>query len=336
MYCNPNILFLIWMDGKSQLVCPTEGWFPLARRAEATSCLCLLFSLQREPFGDSNPGRDAESTSPGEKSCLRLQKAYLQQAVLVTFIKIEHWAFLLPCFFVLLAGGCYCKALTPLCSAVRWKSSCPRPRRRQERGDGWTEDTPFFLPRDLSRFYRLWVSLGGGVEKPAMSPNFVNLWSSTVLHQVQLEDCWSLAGTFVIIYWVWRIPDVEGEDRKSINWIGLPGPQGGLLTLACMAQAQLSSIKLLFLLQFGPSNWISSKGLNKKKKEKRGKMYSIKLLYSADSPFALQTNMHSHILNVEEGLLFACDFRKSKHHLSYHPNSLYSPAEDRPWLLFFF
>lgn len=30
--------------------------------------------------------------SPGEKSCLRLQKAYLQQAVLVTFIKIEHWA----------------------------------------------------------------------------------------------------------------------------------------------------------------------------------------------------------------------------------------------------
>lgn len=78
------------MDGKSQLVCPTEGQFPLARRAAATSCLCLLFPLQREPFGDSNPGRDAESTSPGEKSCLRLQKAYLQQAVLVTFIKIEH------------------------------------------------------------------------------------------------------------------------------------------------------------------------------------------------------------------------------------------------------
>lgn len=129
VYCNPNILFLIWMDGKSQLVWPTEGWFSLA---EATSCLCFLFPLQREPFGDRNPGRDAESTSPGEKSCLRLQKAYLQQAVLVTFIKIEHWAFLLLCFFVLLAGGCYCKALTPLCSAVQWKFSCPRPWRRQE------------------------------------------------------------------------------------------------------------------------------------------------------------------------------------------------------------
>lgn len=95
VHCNPNILFLIWMDGKSPLVWPTEGWFSLA---EATSCLCFLFPLQREPFGDRNPGRDAESTSPGEKSCLRLQKAYLQQAVLVTFIKIEHWAFLLLCF----------------------------------------------------------------------------------------------------------------------------------------------------------------------------------------------------------------------------------------------
>lgn len=98
VHCHTNILFLIWMDGKSKVVCPTEGWVPPARRAEATSCLCFLFPLQREPFGDSNPGRDAESTSPGEKSCLRLQKAYLQQAVLVTFIKIEHWAFLLPCF----------------------------------------------------------------------------------------------------------------------------------------------------------------------------------------------------------------------------------------------
>lgn len=61
-------------------------------------------------------------------------------------------------------------------------------------------------------------------------------------------------GTFVIIYWVWRIPDIEGEDRKSISWIGLPGPEGGLLTLACVAKAQLSSIKALFLLLFGPSN----------------------------------------------------------------------------------
>lgn len=268
MYCNPNILFLIWMDGKSQPVCPTEGWFPLARRAEATSCLCLLFSLQREPFGDSNPGRDAESTSPGEKSCLRLQKAYLQQAVLVTFIKIEHWAFLLPCFFVLLAGGCYCKALTPLCSTVQWKSSCPRPWRRQERRDGWTEGTPFSL-RPQSVFMEFEEVSLGGVEEPAMSPNFPNLWSSTVLHQVQLEDRWSLAGTFVIIYWVWRIPDVEGEDRKSINWIGLPGPEGGLLTLPCVAQTQLSSIKPLSCTAV----WAIKLNFIKRPEQKKGGRY---------------------------------------------------------------
>lgn len=106
----------------------------------------------------------------------------------------------------------------------------------------------------------------GRVEKPAMSPNFPNLWSSAVLHQDQLEDRWSLAGTFVIIYWVWCIPHIEGEDRKSINWIGLPGPGGGLLTLACMAQAQLPSIKPLLLLLFEPLNWISPKGLNKKER----------------------------------------------------------------------
>lgn len=119
------------------------------------------FPLQREPFGDSNPGRDAESMSPGEKSCLRLQKAYLQQAVLVTFIKIEHWAFLLPCFFVLLAGGCYCKALTPLCSVVRWKSCCPWLWRRQESRASWTEGRHPF-PRDPSQFNRLRRSVFGG------------------------------------------------------------------------------------------------------------------------------------------------------------------------------
>jgi len=196
------------------------------------------FPLQREPFGDSNPGRDAESMSPGEKSCLRLQKAYLQQAVLVTFIKIEHWAFLLPCFFVLLAGGCYCKALTPLCSAVQWKSSCPWPQRRRDRREGLIEvgETPFFI-KALVCFIDIKECLREEWGKPAMSPNLPNLWSSAVLHQDQLEDRWSLAGTFVIIYWVWCIPHIEGEDRKSINWIGLPDPEGGLLTLACVVQA---------------------------------------------------------------------------------------------------
>lgn len=102
IYCFPT-----WMDGNCERACPTEWWFPPpVKTAEASSCLChfeffFLLSFQTEPFGDSNPGKDAESMSPGEKSCLGLQKAYLQQAVLVTFIKIEHWAFLLPCFFPL-------------------------------------------------------------------------------------------------------------------------------------------------------------------------------------------------------------------------------------------
>lgn len=42
--------------------------------------------------------------------------------------------------------------------------------------------------------------------------------------------------------------------------------------------------------------------------------------------------MQSHIVNVREGLLFAFDFIKSKHQLSYHSSSLYSPVEDRPSL----
>lgn len=165
-------------------------------------CACFL-PLQREPFGDSNPGRDAESTSPGEKSCLGLQKAYLQQAVLVTFIKIEHWAFLLPCFFVLLAGGCYCKALTPLYSVVRGKSSCPW--RRQGRRDSWTEDTPFF-PETADWF---WRSVSQRMKETCYVKICANFWSPIVLHQVQLEGHWSLVGTFVIIYWIWGNWDVK-------------------------------------------------------------------------------------------------------------------------------
>lgn len=144
---------------------------------------------------------------------------------------------------------------------------------RQERWlDGKQRRHPF-SSRPQSVFIDLEGVSVGGAEKPAMSPNFSNLWSSAVLHQDQLEDRWSLAGTFVIIYWVWCIPHIEGEDRKSINWIGLPGPEGGLLTLARVALAQLSSIKPLFLLVFGSSNWISS----------NGRKYSIQLLYSTDS-----------------------------------------------------
>lgn len=224
MYCNPNILFLIWMDGKSQLVCPTEGWFPLARRAEATSCLCLLFPLQREPFGDSNPGRDAESTSPGEKSCLRLQKAYLQQAVLVTFIKIEHWAFLLPCFFVLLAGGCYCKALTPLCSAVRWKSSCPQPWRRQERGDGRTEGRHAFFSWEPGLFYRLWRSVFGSSKETCYVTEFSQPLilsctpSSSIRGSVVSGGhvCHNLLGMAHSRYWS------RGQKINKLDWAARP------------------------------------------------------------------------------------------------------------------
>lgn len=163
-----------------------------------------------------------------------------------------------------------------------------------------------------------------------MSLNFPNLWSPTVLHQVQLEDRWSLASTFVIIYWVWCIPDVEGEDRKSINWIGLPGPEGGLLTPGLHG----SGSALLHQASLFTAVWAIKLNFIKRSphKKKGGKIYSIKLLYSTDSPFALQTNMQSHIVNVREGLLFAFDFIKSKHQLSYHSSSLYSPVEDRPSL----
>ena len=160
MYCKLNILFLIWMDGKSQLVYPSEGWFPLARRVEATSCLCLPFPLQREPFGDSNPGRDAESTSPGEKSCLRLQRAYLQQAVLVTFIKIEHWAFLLSCFL------CFWQEVVIVKHWLHCAQRCSESLAVHSHGEdkwrervGRKEDT--FSSQDHGLFYRLWGSVFG-------------------------------------------------------------------------------------------------------------------------------------------------------------------------------
>lgn len=248
---------ITWMKQQSQLARHTGGWVPLPRRAGATSRLRLLFPLLREPFGDSSPGRDAESTSPGEKSCLRLQKAYLQQAVLVTFIKIEHWASPLPCFLVLLAGGCYCKALTPWCAAARWKPRCPRGEDRRAEAAGQIS---------CLRSPRLQLVVTGTRGETCCVTNFrLDLWSSAVLHQVQLEDWWSLVGTFVIISWIWCIPDVEGEDRKSIKRIRLPSPPGGLLTAA---QAWLSSIKSILLLQFGASNLITSKGLHQKKKKR--------------------------------------------------------------------
>lgn len=200
-----------------------------------TSCFCF-FSLQREPFGDSNPGRDAESMSPGEKSCLGLQKAYLQQAVLVTFIKIEHWAFLLPCFL------CFWQEVVIVNHWLHCAQQCGESLAARVHGDdktverAWRKEgeTPSFVKAPVGFIDCEGVFVGG--VKPAMSLNFPNLWSLAVLHQDQLEDLWSLVGTFVIIYWVWHIPHIEGEDRKSMNWIGLPGPQGGLLTLACVVQ----------------------------------------------------------------------------------------------------
>lgn len=123
------------------------------------------------------------------------------------------------------------------------------------------------------------VSLGG-VVKPAMSPNVPNLWSSTVLHQVQLEDRWSLAGTFVIIYWVWRIPDVERDDRKSITG------------LCCRAQGEVSLPRFESPLhQASPLSAVWDHIEFHQQISTQKERCRMKLLYSTDSHFALQTNM---------------------------------------------
>ena len=227
---------------------PYRRWISSCQKSWSSFLFVPPFPLTERTFWRQQPWEICRKHVPWGEKLPQASESLFTTSCACYFHQNRALSFLLPCFFVLLAGGCYCKALTPLCSAVRWESSCPLPWRRQERRDGWTKGRHLFIfpPGAAGVFYRLRKSLWEVYRNPAQSPNFPNLWTSAVLHQVQLEDRWSLAGTFVIIYWVRCIPDIEGEDRKSINWIGLPGPEGGLLTLACVAQAQLSSIKLLF------------------------------------------------------------------------------------------
>lgn len=82
----------------------------------------------------------------------------------------------------------------------------------------------------LLRFWTQPISVSSRGE-PVMSQSVRNLWSSAVLHQVQLEPLLSLAAPFVIIYWPAHIPHIEGVDRKSINRIELPRPAGSPLSL---------------------------------------------------------------------------------------------------------
>lgn len=256
MYCNPNILFLIWMDGKSQLVCPTEGWFPLARRAEATSCLCLLFPLQREPFGDSNPGRDAESTSPGEKSCLRLQKAYLQQAVLVTFIKIEHWAFLLPCFL------CFWQEVVIVkhwlhCAQRCGESLAVHCHGEDKRGETVGRKTHLFFPRDPGMFYRLWRSVSGRSRETCYvtefpQPLILNSTPSSSIRGSVVSGgpvCHNLLG--MVRSRCWR----RGQKINKLDWAArprgrspYPGLRGAESTL--LYQASLFFRRLVHQIEF--------------------------------------------------------------------------------------
>lgn len=83
----------------------------------------------------------------------------------------------------------------------------------------------------LLRFWTQPISVSSRGE-PVMSQSVRNLWSSAVLHQVQLEPLLSLAAPFVIIYWPAHIPHIEGVDRKSINRIELPRPAGSPLSLS--------------------------------------------------------------------------------------------------------
>lgn len=83
----------------------------------------------------------------------------------------------------------------------------------------------------LLRFWTQPISVSSRGE-PVMSQSVRNLWSSAVLHQVQLEPLLSLAAPFVIIYWPAHIPHIEGVDRKSINRIELPRPAGSPLLLS--------------------------------------------------------------------------------------------------------
>lgn len=297
----------------------------LLQEAGATSCFCLSLPLQREPFGDNNPVRDAESMSPGEKICLRLQKAYLQQAVLVTFIKIEHWAFFLPCFLcfwqevVIVKHWIYCTQQCGESLAVHSHVDC-----KTGEMACWKDSQRLSFIRALVCFYRLWRSVCRRRGETCNVTKFSQplILSCTPSRSIMGSEvsgghvCHNLLGFTHSMYWR------SGQEINRLDWAARPRGRSPYPSM-CGSNSALLCQAFIFVLLFGPSTWIPSKGLDKK-----GEICSIWPLYSTDSPFALQANMQSLIVNVQEGLLFAFDFIKSKHHLIYHPSKLYTSEKD--------
>lgn len=124
---------------------------------------------------------------------------------------------------MLLAGGCYCKALTPLCSAVRGKSSCPLAWRRQ-RGDAWTEDTLFFpaeSPACSVEFEA--ASMGGG--ESAMSPDFsqpliLKCPQSSSIRGSEVSGDHVCHNLLVIVHFRCRR---RGQKINKLDWAARPG-----------------------------------------------------------------------------------------------------------------
>lgn len=247
------------MDGESQLV---WGMISSCQKSCSNFLFVPPFPSQREPFGDSNPGRDAESPSPGEKSCLRLQKAYLQQAVLVTFIKIEHWAFLLPCFLCFWQEVVIVKDWLHCAQWCSEKYSCPQPWRRQESSAGWTEEDTSF-PQDPSLFHRLWRSVRGSRRETCYvtafsQPSTLSCTPSRSIRQSVVSGgrvCHNLLGTAHSRYWR------RGQKINKLDWAARPRGRSPYPGLHCSGSTLLRQASLFTAV------WvISSRGPNLKRR----------------------------------------------------------------------
>lgn len=185
------------------------------------------------------------------------------------------------------------------------------------------------FPRDIGLLYRLWGSVFGRSRETCYVTEFSQPLilsctpSSSIRGSVVSSGhvCHNLLGMAHSRYWR------RGQKINKLDWAARPrgrSPYPGLCGSGSTLLHQISLFTAVWTIKL---NFI-------KRSQQKGKIYSIRLLYSAGSPFVLQTNMQSHIVNVQEGLLFAFDFIKSKHHLSYHSSRLYSPRESIASLLF--
>lgn len=185
------------------------------------------------------------------------------------------------------------------------------------------------FPRDIGLLYRLWGSVFGRSRETCYVTEFSQPLilsctpSSSIRGSVVSSGhvCHNLLGMAHSRYWR------RGQKINKPDWAARPrgrSPYPGLCGSGSTLLHQISLFTAVWTIKL---NFI-------KRSQQKGKIYSIRLLYSAGSPFVLQTNMQSHIVNVQEGLLFAFDFIKSKHHLSYHSSRLYSPPESIASLLF--